>query len=147
MKIADFGLGRVCSHPIETMSKEIETLWYRSPELLLGSRNYNQGVDSWSIGCIFYELVEGTALFQSESEIGQLFEIFKIIGTPHVKDWPEIVSMEDFKPNFPKFHPRPIQTKKLSVDGLKWMLKLLKANPKQRMGVNEALYDEYLYKK
>lgn len=100
---------------VETMSNKIETLWYRSPELLLGTRNYNQGVDSWSIGCVFFELVEGKPLFQGESEIEQLFEIFKVIGTPHRTDWPEIVDMDDFKPNFPKFHPKPIPSKRMST--------------------------------
>lgn len=67
VKIADLGLARVCSFPLETMSKEIETLWYRAPELLLGTKRYGEGVDVWSIGCIFYELVEGRALFISDS--------------------------------------------------------------------------------
>lgn len=56
VKIADFGLGRIVSNKLHTMSKEIETLWYRAPELLFGSVNYDLGVDTWSIGCIFYEL-------------------------------------------------------------------------------------------
>jgi serine/threonine protein kinase len=114
---------------------------------LLGTKNYNEGVDSWSIGCVFFELVEGRPLFQGESEIGQLFEIFKVIGTPHRKDWPEIIEMDDFKPNFPKFNPKPIPSKKMSAEGMKWMLKLLKANPKQRLTVEQALKEEYLHKK
>lgn len=54
VKIGDFGLGRLVSPLFRTMSKEIETLWYRSPELLLGCQKYNLAVDVWSIGCIFY---------------------------------------------------------------------------------------------
>ena len=68
------------------MSKEIETLWYRSPELLLGTTRYDLSVDVWSIGCIFYELAEGEVLFQTESEIGQIFEIMKLLGNPSMKD-------------------------------------------------------------
>ncbi len=73
VKIADFGLGRIIGSRLTTMSKEIETLWYRSPELLLGTTRYDLSVDIWSIGCIFYELAEGKVLFQTESEIGQIF--------------------------------------------------------------------------
>jgi serine/threonine protein kinase len=64
VKIADFGLGRIACHPFATFSREIETLWYRSPELLLGTQNYGYAVDLWSVGCILYDLVEGRALFQ-----------------------------------------------------------------------------------
>ena len=56
IKIADFGLSRIVGHQLQTMSKEIETLWYRSPELLLGTVRYDFSVDIWSIGCIFYEI-------------------------------------------------------------------------------------------
>lgn len=34
------------------------TLWYRAPEILLGSKFYSTAVDIWSIGCIFAEMVE-----------------------------------------------------------------------------------------
>lgn len=56
VKIADFGLGRIVGPKLDTMSKEIETLWYRAPELLFGTTNYDFAVDTWSLGCIFYEL-------------------------------------------------------------------------------------------
>lgn len=87
VKIADFGLGRILGYDLKTMSKEIETLWYRSPELLLGTTKYDLSVDVWSIGCIFYEFAEGDVLFQTESEIGQIFEIMKYLGTPHISEW------------------------------------------------------------
>jgi len=61
---------------------EIETLWYRSPELLLGSTHYGLGVDIWSLGCIFAELYSGEPLFQGISEIDQIFKILEFIGTP-----------------------------------------------------------------
>jgi len=97
IKIADFGLGRVCANRLDTMSKEIETLWYRAPELLLGNVNYDYAVDVWSIGCIFYELSEGSILFQTESEIGQIFEIMRQQGTPKLCDWSEISKYPHFK--------------------------------------------------
>ena len=36
LKIADFGLARAFTVPIRTLTHEIETLWYRAPEVLLG---------------------------------------------------------------------------------------------------------------
>lgn len=36
---------------------QVVTLWYRAPEILLGSRFYSTPVDLWSLGCIFAEMV------------------------------------------------------------------------------------------
>lgn len=69
LKIADFGLARAFSIPIRTLTHEIETLWYRAPEILLGQRQYSLGVDTWAIGCILYELYERRPLFIGDSEI------------------------------------------------------------------------------
>jgi cyclin-dependent kinase len=63
LKIADFGLARSFGAPVRSYSHEVVTLWYRSPDVLLGSRYYSTSVDLWSIGCIFAELVLKRALF------------------------------------------------------------------------------------
>ena len=56
---------------------QVVTLWYRAPEILLGGKKYSTAVDVWSIGCIFAEMVTGRPLFPGDSEIDQLFQIFK----------------------------------------------------------------------
>jgi len=55
LKIADLGLGRAFTVPLKSYTHEIVTLWYRAPEVLLGSSTYSTGVDIWSVGCIFGE--------------------------------------------------------------------------------------------
>ncbi|KAL8481961.1 hypothetical protein ACS0TY_028197 [Phlomoides rotata] len=50
LKIGDLGLGRAFTVPL---TLEIVTLWYRAPEVLLGSTHYSTAVDMWSVGCIF----------------------------------------------------------------------------------------------
>ena len=65
-KIADFGLARVLNSTNYT--NKVVTLWYRCPELLLGTREYSYGVDMWSLGCIFYELMTGEVLFRGDKE-------------------------------------------------------------------------------
>jgi len=62
-------LSRAFGVPIRTLTHEIETLWYRSPEILLGTKHYSLGVDMWAIGCIFSEIVEKKPLFTGDSEI------------------------------------------------------------------------------
>lgn len=53
-------------------------MWYRAPEVLLGSRHYSTAIDMWSVGCIFAEMVmRGHPLFPGDSEIDQIFKIFR----------------------------------------------------------------------
>lgn len=70
IKIADFGLARTMGLPLKTYTHEVVTLWYRAPEVLLGSKIYSTAIDIWSIGAIFYELGHKKPLFAGDSEIG-----------------------------------------------------------------------------
>lgn len=55
--MADFGLARAFGMPVRTYTHEVVTLWYRAPEILLGSKFYSTSVDVWSLGCVFAEMV------------------------------------------------------------------------------------------
>ena len=79
LKLADFGLARAFGIPVRAYTHEVVTLWYRAPEILLGVRHYSTPVDVWSIGCIFAEMINGKPLFPGDSEIDELFKIFKIL--------------------------------------------------------------------
>lgn len=81
LKLADFGLARAFGIPVRSYTHEVVTLWYRSPDVLLGSRKYSTPVDIWSIGCIFAEMVTGKPLFTGTSEETQLDMIFRHLGT------------------------------------------------------------------
>ena len=59
VKIADFGLARSFGLPLKTFTHEVVTLWYRAPEVLLGSKVYSTAVDVWSLGCVIAELILG----------------------------------------------------------------------------------------
>lgn len=77
LKIADFGLSRAFGVPLRTYTHEVVTLWYRSPEILLGGKHYATPVDMWSIGCIFAEMCVLHPLFPGDSEIDEIFKIFR----------------------------------------------------------------------
>ena len=83
LKIADFGLARAFAIPARPYTHEVVTLWYRAPEILLGSIEYSTPIDIWSIGCIFVELVTKQPLFTGDSEIDQLYRIFRLIFNAH----------------------------------------------------------------
>ncbi|KAG9877939.1 cell division control protein 2 serine/threonine protein kinase, partial [Aureobasidium melanogenum] len=107
LKLADFGLARAFGVPLRTYTHEVVTLWYRAPEILLGGRQYSTGVDMWSVGCIFAEMATRKPLFPGDSEIDEIFKIFRILGTPTEVDWPGVTSFPDFKPSFPKWSRNP----------------------------------------
>ena len=64
IKIADFGLARAFGIPVRVYTHEVVTLWYRAPEILLGSNKYSCPIDIWSVGCIFAEMANKRPLFQ-----------------------------------------------------------------------------------
>merc|ERR1712023_460758 len=90
LKLADFGLARAFGIPVRSYTHEVVTLWYRAPDVLLGSRKYSTPVDVWSVGCIFAEMVTGRPLFPGSDDNDQLRRIVKILGSPNPKSWPGI---------------------------------------------------------
>jgi len=145
LKIADFGLARAFSVPIRTLTHEIETLWYRAPEVILGQKVYSLGVDIWAIGCIFCELYERKPLFMGDSEIDQIFKIFQFHGTPTQNDWPEGVATPNFRPTFPRFRPAdPFEKlKNMPPDGIDLLMKMIALDPLKRISAIEALKHPY----
>lgn len=88
LKIADFGLCTFSiSKPSVPLTSRVGTLWYRAPELLIGSCFYGIEVDLWSIGCVLGELFNGKGILQGMNEIDQLHEIFKLCGSPSDDYW------------------------------------------------------------
>lgn len=77
LKIADFGLARSFGSPVRSYSHEVVTLWYRAPDVLLGSRFYGSSIDMWSVGCIFAEMLTGRAFFPGSNVKDQLLRIQK----------------------------------------------------------------------
>jgi cyclin-dependent kinase len=96
LKLADFGLARAFGIPVRSYTHEVVTLWYRAPDVLLGSRKYSTPVDIWSIGCIFAEMCNGRPLFPGNSEKNQLERIFMQLGLPDEDDFPGIVELPDW---------------------------------------------------
>jgi serine/threonine protein kinase len=81
LKIADFGLSRSLEIRVPPYSSEVVTLWYRPPELLMGSTSYKFHVDIWSLGCIIYEMITLEPLFPGENKENQLAIIRQKAGS------------------------------------------------------------------
>ena len=103
LKLADFGLARFYAkhHQLDYTNRVI-TIWYRSPELLLGETQYGPAVDIWSAACVMMEIFTKRAVFPGDgTELNQLDKIYSMLGTPTRNDWPNIVEM----PWFPLLKP------------------------------------------
>ena len=70
-----------------------------------GVKIYTTAVDTWSLGCIFAEMITKRPLFPGDSEIDQLFQIFRVLGTPGEEVWPGVSALPDYKSVFPKWAP------------------------------------------
>lgn len=141
LKLADFGLARAIGIPVRTYTHEIVTLWYRAPEVLLGAKHYSTAVDMWSVGCIFAEMASHTPLFPGDSEIDELFKIFRVLGTPTEAIWPGVSQLPDYKPSFPQW-PAVSLSKAvpyLDSDGIDLLSKMLVYDPGKRISAKRAL--------
>uniref|UniRef100_UPI00358E4AB4 cyclin-dependent kinase 14-like n=1 Tax=Myxine glutinosa TaxID=7769 RepID=UPI00358E4AB4 len=149
LKLADFGLARSKSVPSHTYSNEVVTLWYRPPDVLLGSTDYSTSLDMWGVGCIFVEMIQGSPAFPGIKDVqDQLERIWMVLGTPTEESWPGITSLPNFKSDYyPQYEPN-----KLGVTWSKLLLTrhmehlvsgLLQACPKQRLSARLALGHVY----
>jgi len=145
IKIADFGLARAFGIPVRVYTHEVVTLWYRAPEVLLGSPKYSCPIDIWSIGTIFAEMVNRRPLFQGDSEIDQLFRIFRVLRTPNEELWPGVTQLPDFKATFPNWTTMNLKNsmKKLESYGLELLEMMLVYDPAKRISAKKALLHPY----
>lgn len=146
LKLADFGLARAFGIPMRTYTHEVVTLWYRAPEVLLGSRHYSTAIDMWSVGCIFAEMaMQGNPLFPGDSEIDQIFKIFRILGTPSEESWPGVSSLPDYKPTFPQWSKQDLAriVNTLGEDGLDMLKRTLTYDSAKRISAKRALVHPY----
>ncbi|XP_046553756.1 cyclin-dependent kinase 1-like [Haliotis rubra] len=145
IKLADFGLARAFGIPVRVYTHEVVTLWYRAPEILLGSPRYSTPVDVWSIGCIFAEMVTKRPLFHGDSEIDQLFRIFRTLTTPTEDTWPGVSNLPDYKPTFPAWKCNQLagSVKQLDNMGLDLLQKTMVYDPATRISAKDALNHPY----
>uniref|UniRef100_A0A3Q1EGX7 cyclin-dependent kinase n=1 Tax=Acanthochromis polyacanthus TaxID=80966 RepID=A0A3Q1EGX7_9TELE len=139
-------LARAKSIPTKTYSNEVVTLWYRPPDILLGSTDYSTHIDMWGVGCIFYEMATGRPLFPGSTVEEELHFIFKLLGTPTESSWPGISSNEEFVSfNYPQYRAERLSnhTPRLSSDGVELLSKFLQFEGKKRVSADHAMSHRY----
>uniref|UniRef100_A0A5B6ZEJ1 Protein kinase domain-containing protein n=1 Tax=Davidia involucrata TaxID=16924 RepID=A0A5B6ZEJ1_DAVIN len=149
LKVADFGLANFCtSGPFghrQPLTSRVVTLWYRPPELLLGSTDYGASVDLWSVGCIFAELLLGRPILQGRTEVEQLHKIFKLCGSPPDNYWKKskLPHATLFKPQHPYESCLWETFKDLSKFSVNLIETFLSVEPYKRGTASSALASEY----
>ena len=147
LKLADFGLARAFGIPVRSYTHEVVTLWYRAPDVLLGSRKYSTPVDIWSIGCIFAEMVNGRPLITGTSESDQLERIFKLFGTPTVELFPGLVDLPDYSTDINQY---PVPSKgiaglvpTLGREGVDLFERMMFYDPGRRITAQDGLSHKF----
>ena len=146
IKIGDFGLAReIRSRPPYT--DYVATRWYRAPEILLKSTNYNSPVDIYALGCILAELYLLNPLFSGSSEIDQMHKICSILGTPSTGIWSEghrLASQIGF--NFPHYQPISLNNifNNASPEAIYLIGQMLSFDPSKRPTALQILQHSFL---
>ncbi|WJX96094.1 [pyruvate dehydrogenase (acetyl-transferring)] kinase [Trifolium repens] len=146
LRIADFGLASFFDpNHKQPMTSRVVTLWYRSPELLLGATDYDVGVDLWSAGCIIAELLAGRPIMPGRTEVEQLHKIFKLCGSPSDEYWKKakLPHATIFKPQ--QSYKRCIANKfeDFPPSSLPLIETLLAIDPDERQTATAALHSEF----
>jgi serine/threonine protein kinase len=154
LKLADFGLARELTEGNgmqETKyTTNVITIWYRPPELLLGSTKYSFPVDMWSVGCIVLELLLSKAPFPGRSEMDQLKLIFEVCGTPTSENWPDYAKIPKVSEVLDKFEHKPpavleFCTKRgIDQQGAQLVERLLILDPNRRYTASQALTSSFV---
>uniref|UniRef100_A0A1J3D5G6 Putative serine/threonine-protein kinase n=3 Tax=Noccaea caerulescens TaxID=107243 RepID=A0A1J3D5G6_NOCCA len=146
LKIGDFGLANYYGdQQKQPLTSRVVTLWYRPPELLLGSTEYGVTVDMWSTGCILAELFNGKPIMPGRTEVEQLHKIFKLCGSPSEDYWKrsKLPHATIFKPQHPYKRCVAETFKSLPSSALALVEALLAIEPDARGTTADALQSEF----
>uniref|UniRef100_A0A7E4UT05 cyclin-dependent kinase n=2 Tax=Panagrellus redivivus TaxID=6233 RepID=A0A7E4UT05_PANRE len=152
LKLADFGLARAKSVPCRTFSHDVVTLWYRPPDVLMGSTHYSTSLDMWGVGCIFAEMVTGMPIFPGINKTSdQLERIFTLRGLPDPSNWPEVEQLPHYRSTVARMAPyvelpwhRIHASLNWLPDGGERLLNAcLQLNPSKRISANAAMLHGY----
>ncbi|XP_066376570.1 probable serine/threonine-protein kinase At1g54610 [Miscanthus floridulus] len=144
LKIGDFGLANYYgARRRQPLTSRVVTLWYRAPELLLGSTSYGVGIDLWSAGCLLAEMFFGKPLMPGRGEVDQLLKIFELFGSPPDDYWRKMKLSPSFKPPKPYKSTTAERFRDLPPSSLGLLATLLALDPAARGTAGQALQSSF----
>jgi cyclin-dependent kinase 8/11 len=158
VKIGDLGLARLTYQPLQPLfagDKVVVTIWYRSPELLMGSKHYHKAVDCWAVGCVMAELASLRPIFKGEEakldskknvpfQKDQLLKVIDVLGKPDERNWPGMRNTPEYH-NVKRLEDSPnrldawCKQRSLPPAAVNFLSKLFIFDPDKRMNAREAL--------
>ncbi|KAJ6657143.1 hypothetical protein lerEdw1_002732 [Lerista edwardsae] len=150
VKTADFGLARAYRVPLRPMTPKVVTLWYRAPELLLGTTTQTTAIDMWAVGCILAELLAHKPLLPGSSEIQQIDLIVQLLGTPNETIWPgfsKLPLVSQYTLRKQPYNNLKHKFPWLSEAGLRLLNFLFMFDPKKRATAGDCLESSYFKEK
>ncbi|EGB05085.1 MAP kinase [Aureococcus anophagefferens] len=149
LAICDFGLARGFDDDAGKLTEYVVTRWYRAPELLCETKDYDEAIDVWSVGCIFAEMLRRKPFFRGDTPQHQLETIVSVLGKPgdgalekiqHEAARKAIFAGAECEPYpFASYFPRDT-----SPTALDLLAKMLVFDPAARATVDAALEHPYL---
>ena len=138
--------------PVRSYSHEVVTLWYRAPDVLMGSTHYDVSIDLWSVGCIFAEMLLMEPLFPGKTVEHELSLIFGLLGAPSEPQWSGVSTLPGYTAAAaaaaaaPPPPPGALAAKipHIEAAGVDLLGRLLAPRPADRLAAAEALQHEFL---
>ena len=147
VKIADLGCSRLLAAAVTTsraLTKKVTTLWYRAPEVLLGTAQYGLEIDMWALGCVSVEVLARKIAFPGTCEFDMLIRIFRVFGSPSKERWPTLNRMPAYdSKRFPQVEASTDVPWQLKDAELAFVQGMLVPCPSQRMAANATLEHAY----
>jgi serine/threonine-protein kinase SRPK3 len=137
IKICDFNLVIDADENLGDTSIQIQTRYYRAPEIILGN-GLHRKTDYWSIGCILFELLTGEILFNPEKDgirsrdIHHMYLIEELMGK--VPD-----NMLSKSKNYKKLYDNNKFLLSVGKRIKRWELKDVLAENHENVGLNENI--------
>lgn len=142
--VGDWGLARWFLSDREVpLSNPVETLNYRAPELLMESRIYDEKIETWSLGCLLYEMYMKEVLISRKHDHEFILEVFELCGKPQPS------SSLSFLNNLPFFNKVQEQPKLLKLakclpaDAYHLITKMLVFEPHKRYSLDDCLQHRF----
>merc|ERR1712187_452253 len=144
--LCDFGTAKRLNF-CEPRQLYICSRYFRAPEIIFGSTNYNCSIDLWGAGCILAEMIIGQPLFAGANGIHQGVEIIKVLGTPTNDDLramnPNYPKDYNFRPALAKIRWEDVLRNRTSDDGCDLVDHLVRFDPNARLPPKYCMLHRY----